>query len=303
MESQIDEYLTFLRVERRLSAKTLDAYARDLSDWLTFLKPLRCPSFQDTLPDHILDFTVSCRKRGLAPRSLGRTLSAIRGLYKYLHKEGLINRNVTEAIDLPKLGRRLPKFLTLAEVDRLLDASQKVTTNTATKNPFEATRDATMLALLYATGLRVSELCGLKTNDLNRQAGFVLAFGKGSKERYVPIGKSALTFLDHYLSGIRPKLLSHRESQLLFVTPKAKPVTRQAFWHFLKRMAVAANITKSVTPHVIRHSFATHLLENGADLRSVQIMLGHADIVTTQIYTHITGERLRAAHKAFHPRG
>lgn len=303
MEAQIDEYLTFLRVERRLSSKTLEAYARDLHDWLIFLETHHCQSFQNTLPDHILDFTVACRKRGLAPRSLNRTLSAIRGLYKHLHKEGLINRNVTEAIDLPKLGRRLPKFLTLAEVDRLLDASQKIELVASTKNPLEASRDATMLALLYATGLRVSELCGLKTNDLNRQAGFVLAFGKGSKERYVPIGKSALTFLDNYLAMIRPKLLQNRDSQLLFITPKAKAITRQAFWHFLKRMAVAANITKAVTPHVIRHSFATHLLENGADLRSVQIMLGHADIVTTQIYTHITGERLRAAHKAFHPRG
>lgn len=259
--------------------------------------------FKDTLQDHFLEFSMLRRQQDkVKVSSLARNLVAIRNFYRFLKEQNYITKDVTENLDLPKIGSKLPRFLTMREVDLLL--SEEIADSPPATDAKQV-RNLAMLQVLYATGLRVSELVNLKINDVNLQSGYVLAFGKGSKERYVPIGRVAIAALDHYYKTARPQLLGEVkvQSQYVFLSHKGKPVTRQTFWKYLKDLAREKNISKKISPHVIRHSFATHLLENGADLRSVQIMLGHADISTTQIYTHVTRERLREMHKKFHPRG
>jgi len=297
VQERIDEYLHYLRVEKHLAKNTLEAYSRDLGYWFTFIKKRRITSWKKTEKDHFLEFAMYRRQEEkISASTLSRNLVAIRNFYQYLKNEEYISSNPSANLDLPKLGFKLPKYLTLREVDLLLDVrGQKLSAKEA--------RNYTMLQLLYATGLRVSELVNLKLNDVNLQSGYVLAFGKGSKERYVPVGKVAIKVLEDYYNEHRPKLLKGRTSPYVFLGPSGKAITRQTFWKYLKKLATQCGIKKTISPHVIRHSFATHLLENGADLRSVQIMLGHADISTTQIYTHVTRERLREIHKKFHPRG
>lgn len=300
MPELIAEYLHYLQVEKHLAKKTLEAYSHDLELWLEFLKSAGVKHWGKTQKDHLLLFSIKQRERGVSAKSLNRYLVSIRNFYAYLKTHKHIERDETQHVDLPKLGRKLPKFLTLPEVEALLNQAEQ---SFKTKSDPKQARYYTMLQLLYATGLRVSELVSLKTNDLNLQSGYVVVMGKGSKERYVPVGSVAIEALDEFLNGFRPSLIKGKTSKFVFVSTGGKPITRQSFWNYLKRVALAAGIKKNISPHVLRHSFATHLLENGADLRSVQMMLGHADISTTQIYTHVTRDRLKDLHERFHPRG
>lgn len=300
MQKLIDEYLQHIQVEKHLAKKTLEAYTSDLDLWLSFLKKQNITNFENTTKSHVLQFSVLQRERGIAARSLSRYLVSVRNFYQYLHINRHIQKNEMQNIDLPKMGRRLPKFLSLQEVDQLL--AQAVLAVQKAVHPRDL-RYYAMLQLLYASGLRVTELCTVKLNDLNLQSGFVLVMGKGSKERYVPVGRVALTVLEQYLQTARLVLLQDQRSEFVFVNSQGGAVTRQSFWGYLKNLAELAGIQKSMSPHILRHSFATHLLENGADLRSVQTLLGHSDISSTQIYTHVTRDRLKEMHQKFHPRG
>jgi integrase/recombinase XerD len=284
-------FLNYLRVERGLSQNSLIAYKNDLDKLLQFASSLG----KDLLSlerDDLTSFIQHLYKLGLEPKSVGRTLVTVRNLYKFLLLDGYVKRDPSANLETPKSWQSLPKFLLSEEVDRLLD-SPDLSTN-------EGLRDKAMLEVLYATGLRVSELVSLKLSDLNLDLGFVVTLGKGSKERSVPMGQSAVNWTKKYLA-VRSKLLAGKSSNLLFVTARGQGVTRQGFWKTIVAYGEKARIGH-ITPHLLRHSFATHLLENGADLRSVQMMLGHSDISTTQIYTHITNERLREIYKKFHPR-
>lgn len=294
MQDKIDEFLFFLRTEKNLSIKTREAYAHDLNLWYEYLVKNKVPSWESITHDHLLYFMIQEKQRGLVVRSVNRHLVAVRSFYRFLKERNFISKNITENMTLPKIGRVLPHFLTMSEVDLLLRSSS---------THFKSKRFQAMLQLLYATGMRVSELIQLKLNDVNLQSGFILAFGKGSKERYIPIGKHAIAALEDYYQNVRTQILKNKKSEFVFVNSAGKPLSRQIFWKWLKEVALQNGIQKPVSPHVIRHSFATHLLENGADLRSVQTMLGHADISTTQIYTHISRDHLRSVHEKFHPRG
>lgn len=291
----LDNFLNYIAVEKGLSRNTLEAYNRDLIRYIDFLEGKGFSPVKAT-PSQIVSFLSTLKERGLSVRSYTRCLVAIRGFYRFLMKGRYISSNPTSYIDLPRFFKKLPEVLGLEDVERLLDAPE-------TKRTL-GQRDKAMLEVLYATGLRVSELVSLKLRDLNLQAGYVTAFGKGSKERLIPIGDSAIHWVKRYLASARGRLLKARHSDYIFVTARGDRMTRQGFWEVIKRYAEKAGIDrKKVKPHIIRHSFATHLLERGADLRSVQTMLGHADISTTQIYTHIRREWLKAIHERHHPRG
>lgn len=308
MNQFVEEYLHYLRVEKHLAQNTLAAYAHDLCDWVDWLAGKGRDDVKLTSLDDFLEYSIYLRQhKKFRATSLGRHLVSIRSFYLFMFEQKYVARNVTENLDLPKLGFRLPKFLTAREVDLLLKDFELTTNSEACtwniRQKATEFRNHAMLQVLYATGLRVSELVHLKLNDINLDSGYVLAFGKGSKERYVPLGRVAITALQRYYEGSRKILLGQYASQYVFVGRRGTPVTRQTFWKSLKHMAGRQGITKPISPHVMRHSFATHLLENGADLRSVQIMLGHADISTTQIYTHVSNQHLKEMHKKFHPRG
>jgi integrase/recombinase XerD len=284
-------FLDYLRVEKGLSQNTLIAYENDLEKLVRFAEQ-RGKDLSSLERRDLTDFIQHLNESGLEPRSIARTLVTVRNLYKFLLLDGRLNRDPSANLESPKSWQSLPKFLIPEEVERLL-ASPDLATEAGV-------RDKAMLEVLYATGLRVTELVSLKLMDLNLDLGFLLTLGKGSKERTVPLGKSAVSWVRKYLA-VRPHLLGGKSSPLLFINAKAQPITRQAFWKIIVAYGNKARIGH-ITPHLLRHSFATHLLENGADLRSVQMMLGHSDISTTQIYTHITNERLREIYKKFHPR-
>lgn len=284
-------FLNFLRVERGLSANTLVAYRSDLEKLAQFASSIG-KDLVSIERDDLTRFLQHLRNSGLEPRSIARVLVTVRGLYKFLVLDNILKRDPSANLESPKSWQSLPKFLIPEEVDRLLEAPD-VSNNTGL-------RDKAMLEVLYATGFRVSELVALKVEDLNLDLGFVVTLGKGSKERTVPLGQSAISWVRKYLSA-RSRLLGKNPSHILFVTEKGSALTRQAFWKLIVGYGERAKIGH-ITPHLLRHSFATHLLENGADLRSVQMMLGHSDISTTQIYTHITNERLKQIYKQFHPR-
>ncbi len=290
-----DQYLAFLIIEKGLSQKTVAAYSADLVRFGRFLEKNGIATVGDIDAGQILAYLIHLRKRGLRPRSRARHLISLRGFFKYLANEKIIDTNPTLQVDLPKTGLHLPNVLTVSDVEALIDAPDR-------QKP-EGLRDAAMLELLYGAGLRVSELIGLEMAAINLEAGFVRVFGKGSKERVVPVGRVAVRVIQDYLDHARPLLLKHRSSAFLFVTRRGGPMTRQSFWNLIGRYGRLANLNKKITPHSLRHSFATHLLEGGADLRAVQMMLGHADIATTQIYTHVAHRQLVAAHKKYHPRG
>lgn len=291
----LDLYLNYLTVEKGLASKTLEAYSRDLQRFMDYLQDqgVANPSVVDT--PAILRYVIRLRDEGLGARSRARHLVSIRGFFRFLAHEKLIPQDPSRRVELPKGGRRLPAVLSPRQVQRLLE--------TPDGGRPSSQRDSAMLELLYAAGLRVSELVDLKTTDLNLEAGFVRVFGKGARERVVPIGRFAHDKLRRYLDAARPALLKGRPSAYLFVARAGRPLSRQGFWKILKRCALQAGLGAKVYPHVLRHSFASHLLEGGADLRAVQTMLGHADIATTQIYTHVAAERLREIHRRFHPRG
>lgn len=285
-------FLSYLRVERGLSANTLTAYRNDLAK----LSRFAISSGKDLLSlraDDLAIFMRSLSKQGLHPRSVARTLVAVRGFYRFLIQDGFLKLDPTVNLEAPKVWQFLPRFLAAEEVERLLSCPVTSTD--------QGLRDKAMLEVLYATGLRVSEIVGLHPGNLNLELGFLTIFGKGDKERAVPLGKTAVEWTRKYLL-IRARLVAQGKAAVpLFVTDNGKAMTRQAFWKIVVSYGKKAGIGH-ITPHLLRHSFATHLLENGADLRSVQMMLGHSDISTTQIYTHITNERLREIYKKFHPR-
>ncbi len=290
-----DRYLNYLLIEKGLSEKTLDSYGSDMAMYLSFLEENKINNISDADTPVILKHLISMRNSGLGARSRARHLVTIRGFYRFLVQEKLLKHDPTRLIDLPKSGLKLPDVLSVEEVRLLLSIPD-------TKTP-TGSRDAAMIELLYAAGLRVSELINLKLQAVNMEAGFVRVFGKGSKERVVPIGLFAKEKIDDYLKTARPLILKSIVSRYLFVARAGKPMTRQGFWKLIKRYALKAGFNKKITPHSLRHSFASHLLEGGADLRAVQLMLGHVDISTTQIYTHVAREHLKKIHEKFHPRG
>jgi len=291
----IDQYLNFLIVEKGLSANTIESYNRDLIRYWDFLKINQIEQISESDTAVILKYLIAIRNEGLSARSRARHIVTLRGFYQFLVQEKVLKKDPSATIDLPKTGLRLPDFLSVQDIRRLLEMPDP--------GKPKGLRDAAMLELLYAAGLRVSELINLEIGTLYLEAGFVRVFGKGSKERVVPIGGYAREKLETYIKIARPGLLKNIPSKFLFVARAGKPMTRQGFWKLLKKYAKLSGIQKKITPHSVRHSFASHLLEGGADLRSVQIMLGHSDISTTQIYTHVAHDHLKKMHKKFHPRG
>ena len=290
-----DAFHHYLLTERRLANNTVRAYTADISTFLRFLSKKNLYAFNDVNIETIHLFLEDARKNRISHRSNARRISALKSFFTYLKQENKVNSNPFYSIDLPKSGQTLPKALSVVEVDRLLAEPAVIT-------PI-ALRNQAMLYLLYSTGLRVSELTQLSLAACNLSSGFVRVLGKGDKERLVPFGDAAKEQLDRYLKSSRPHILKGKRSNYLFITNRGSAMTRLRFWQIIKEAAIAAGISKTISPHMLRHSFASHLLAHGADLRAVQLMLGHADITTTQIYTHIDQDRLKNIHKKFHPRG
>ena len=291
LSSEISSFLDFCRVEKGLSINTLEAYSRDLKAFSERQKiGIGIPGVED-----LRGYLDSLYETGLSSRSVARHLATLRNFYRFLASEGKISADPTERLVAPKQWQNIPKFLNREQIDKLLAAPDGAKPS--------GIRDRAMLELLYATGLRVSELCAVRMADLQFDAGVLRTIGKGNKQHITPVGKSALAAVREYLGEARAKLLGRRSSPFLFVTARGGRLTRQAFWKLLAANGKKAGIFHNLTPHVIRHSFATHLLEGGADLRSVQTMLGHADISTTQIYTHVMRSRLRQTIEQHHPRG
>lgn len=288
----IDQFLDAVWVEQGLSENTLSAYGSDLrifAKWLAARPMLEVDSGQ------LSKFLASRFEEGIGNRSTARILSSLRRFYGYCVRENLIIVDPTALIESPHLGRPLPESLSEKDVECLLNAPEVT--------HVLGFRDKTMLETLYATGLRVSELVNLKFEQVSFRQGVVRIFGKGNKERLVPVGEVAMSWLERYIGEARKSLLGERQCDYLFVTNRARPMTRQAFWHIIRRYAKKSGITKKLSPHTLRHAFATHLLNHGADLRVVQLLLGHSDLSTTQIYTHIARERLKDLHSKYHPRG
>lgn len=294
MDAAVDRYLTWLAAERRVSPHTLAAYGRDCAALVQFLERQGVTDPAGVLPGHIGNFLGAEQRRGLSARSRARALAAVRGLFSFLVREGVLANDPSRELRRPRLGRRLPESLGREAVGKLLaPATDDVLVQ----------RDIAMIELIYAAGLRVSEVISLTVSQVKLEAGYLTVVGKGRKERAVPIGRLARERLLAYLKDARPPILGRRLSPFLFVTRAGKPMTRQGFWRRLRRRALQADVREHLSPHTLRHAFATHLVEGGADLRAVQLMLGHADIATTEIYTHVARERLREVHKKFHPRG
>jgi len=300
MEQWLDRYLTGLLSERGLSANTVEAYRRDLAKLQAFLNSEGREDLTSLTRADIPSLLGWLRGQ-LAPPSVARAVAACRGFYRFLLGEGVIHHDPFLNVTVHTSSLRLPKALSFVEVQRILDAPSRHVVVRGRKP--EALRDDAMLEVLYATGLRVSELVTLDLEAVNMAVGCLRATGKGSKQRVVPLGAVSLRKLRQYLDAGRPALLKTRLSSRLFVTRSGKGMTRQGFWKLLRRYALAARIRKPISPHMLRHSFATHLLEGGADLRVVQTLLGHADISTTQIYTHVEKARLKQLHQTHHPRG
>lgn len=290
-----DRYLNYLIFEKGLSEKTIESYSMDLSRHLQFLRQKKIKNIANADTPLILKHLIALREAGLGSKSCARHLVTLRGFYRFLVQEKVLEYDPARLIDLPKSGLKLPDVLSVTEVELLL--------NVPDTDTHLGKRNAAMLELLYAAGLRVSELVNLKFLDVNLEACFLRVLGKGSKERVVPFGIPAKKKVEDYINVARPLLLKDRVSPYLFVARAGKPMTRQGFWKLLKQYAQRSRIKKKITPHSLRHSFASHLLEGGADLRTVQVMLGHVDISTTQIYTHVAREHLRQIHEKYHPRG
>ena len=291
--NQIDSFIDHLWLEDGLSKNTLESYRADLSQFNTWLIKNTTQLLEATQAD--IQQYLAVKFPQSKPRSISRLIASMRRFYRYALRENLIQQDPTLQIESPKLPRSLPKSLNEQEVEDLLNAPNI--------NQAIGLRDRAMLELLYASGLRVSELVTVKVNEVSTQDGVVRVTGKGSKTRLVPMGEEAADWIDQYLKQARPDILQKRLSDAMFVTTRASAMTRQAFWYLIKRYALLAGITKHMSPHVLRHAFATHLLNHGADLRVVQMLLGHADISTTQIYTHVARERLKQLHSVHHPRG
>ncbi|WP_339062586.1 site-specific tyrosine recombinase XerD [Tepidibacillus marianensis] len=294
MERLVEQFIHYLMVEKGLAQNTLDSYRRDLISYFKFLKSYEGISIEETNRSHIIAYLLSLKNNGRATTTISRNLASIRAFYQYLLRDRIIAKDPSQNLESPKIDKRLPKVLSVEQVESLLNMPDSKTPS--------GMRDRAMLELLYATGIRVSELVSLNIDDLNLTMGFVKCFGKGSKERIVPLGSMAIRSIKIYLDHARMELTKRRVEESLFVNHHGTRLTRQGFWKIIKKYAKQAEIETQITPHTLRHSFATHLLENGADLRSVQEMLGHADISTTQIYTHITKSRLKEVYSKAHPR-
>ncbi len=295
MEELLDQFLHYLIVEKGLSKNTIEAYSHDLTRFLDFLKEKGIEKIRTVGKFDIRGFLLWLKRKNLSTKSIGRDLSAIRTFFKFLIQEGIVETNPVEDLESPRVAKKLPEILSLKEIEQLLEQPDLKTAL--------GIRDRAMLEMLYATGMRVSELTSLPTHQVNLEGGYVLLYGKGSKERVVPLGSEAINWVTLYLGKARETLAKRKESPALFINRSGRGMSRQGFWKNLKDYARKAGLRKKITPHLLRHSFASHLLERGADLRSVQMMLGHVDISTTQIYTHVTGERLKKVHKQYHPRG
>ncbi len=293
LEAHVRTFLNSLRVEKGLADNTLQAYRRDIEKFAAFARQRKL-STQTVQRGDVVDFLGSLYRKGLDSRSVARHLVTIRNFFRFALIEGHINDDPAATIESPKFRQSLPEFLSVGEVDRLLGQPD---TNSVT-----GIRDRAMIELMYSCGLRVSELCGLRVADLQREEGCLRCVGKGNKERLVPVGRQALEVLQRYLQEARPKLMREGSSPFLFLGQTGRGMNRVAFWKLLRDYGRKAGLRRSLAPHMLRHSFATHLLDRGADLRSVQMMLGHSDISTTQIYTHVVEERLKQVYKAHHPR-
>ncbi|HEY6003274.1 MAG TPA: site-specific tyrosine recombinase XerD [Anaeromyxobacter sp.] len=294
LDAALDLFLSHVRIEKGLAANSVEAYGRDLRRYVEHLEAMGVGSWERVGRSEVRAHLAELVRRGISPRSQARALSAIRSLHALLYAEKLTPANATDEIGAPRAGRKLPEPLSRADIERLLAAPD-------VRRP-AGRRDRAMLELLYATGLRVSELVSLELNDVDLESRVLVARGKGSKERLVPVGAPAAEAVKLYLAGGRDALLRGRRSKDLFVTPRGRRMTRQGMAKLLSRYARGAGIRRRISPHKLRHSFATHLLEGGADLRAVQAMLGHADVTTTQIYTHVDRSHARRLHERFHPR-
>ncbi len=296
MNLTIEDFIHYLVVERGLAPNTIESYKRDLVKYAEYLKKVETvSSFEEVTREHIIAFMRYMMENGKSSKTIARHVASIRSFHQFLLREHIMDKDPSVHIETPQVERTLPKVLSPDEVEALLTAPDEST-------PF-GRREKAMLELLYATGIRVTELMNLNVEDVHMTMGFVRCIGKGDKERIVPMGKMASEALQKYIEESRPKLLKrNQKEEALFLNHHGRRLTRQGFWKILKKLALSAQIEKELTPHTLRHSFATHLLENGADLRAVQEMLGHADISTTQIYTHVTKKRLKDVYNEFHPR-
>ncbi|WP_027964522.1 site-specific tyrosine recombinase XerD [Halalkalibacillus halophilus] len=294
MKEEIQDYIHFLKIERGLANNSIQAYERDLKKYYQYtVDQSKIDKWEMVDRSHIRSYLNALHHEGKSPASRARILSSLRSFHQFLIREYGLKTDATMHVESPKQERKLPKVLTNQEVELLLDVQGD--------KPIDV-RNKAMLETLYATGLRISELLSLKTEDLHLLMGFVRITGKGGKERIVPLGKHAQKAIEDYVEHARPMLLKHQSYDQLFLNHHGRPMGRQGFWKVLKGLAIKQEIHKEITPHMLRHSFATHLLENGADLRAVQEMLGHVDISTTQIYTHVSKARLKDIYKDFHPR-
>lgn len=293
-ENTLESYLTYLVVIKGLSKNTVDSYRTDVEKLFEFLKAKKIHSLDDIKSDHLRSFIIDLSVKGLSIRSVNRCTVSVKQFFKYLLLENILESDPTINLVTPKMTRTLPEVLSLEDIETILSSPDLST--------FEGLRDAAMLEVLYASGIRVSELVNLTLTSLNQDHGYLIVLGKGGKERLSPIGQTALKKVKDYLSLSRPHLIKDKISDYIFITRYGSNFTRQGFWKIIKNYASKAGIQKNISPHTIRHSFATHLLENGADLRTIQMLLGHSDISTTQIYTHVEGKRLREIHRKFHPR-
>ena len=294
MANYVEEFIHYLAVERVLAPTTMESYGRDLQQFHLYLKNSNLELIRDSSRNIILNYLNALQAKGRAVSTISRNLAAIKSFYQYLVRQRYLEKDPAANLESPKLEKKLPKILTVGEVEELLKQPNNFMPG--------GIRDKAMLELLYATGIRVSELISLNSADINLDMGYIKCYGRGSKERVVPLGSIAAKCVQEYINKGRPKLVRTYDETALFVNHHGNRLTRQGFWKIIKKYAQEANITKDITPHTLRHSFATHLLENGADLRSVQEMLGHADISTTQIYTHITKNRLKEVYDKAHPR-
>jgi integrase/recombinase XerD len=289
----IRNFLQYLSVEKGLSKNTLEAYGHDLETYHGYISGSKLGDWSRVKRDHVMQFMLGERKRGCEASTIARRLVAIKLFHRFLVRERMLKEDISSVLESPKLWKRLPHFLTPAEMDAILNAPDLKTST--------GIRDKAILECLYATGMRVSEIAGMKLPDVNFESAFVRCIGKGSKERIVPLGRKAIEACELYIRKVRPKQKPLTEH--IFLGNRHKGLSRVAIWGLIKKNAKLAGIQKSITPHTFRHSFATHLLERGADLRIVQELLGHSDISTTQIYTHVSRDRLKGVHAKYHPRG
>lgn len=294
MQNELEDYLHYLRVERGLSENTITSYHQDLVAFAQYLTTQQIKSWREVDRYVVINYLATLQEQAKAKNTIIHVVSTLRHFFRYLAGEGLISEDPMLKVDTPKSGQHLPQVLTRAEIDRLLaapDTSKKL-----------GIRDRAILEVMYATGLRVSELVNLTLDELHLEMGLIQPLGKGDKERIIPIGEVALDWMERYLAEVRPVLLKNQSSDYVFLNAHGRQLSRQGIWKNLKAHVARAQITKNVTPHTLRHSFATHILENGADLRIVQELLGHSDISTTQIYTHVSQKRLTEVYQKYHPR-